>query len=403
MRLPVPESSHVVLIGTTTYSGSFAAYPLPAVANNVTDLAAVLTDEQYGGFLAEHCTTVVDEDDRDVILRKVRAAATRATDVLLVYLSGHARPKTLAGNEIHLFLPGSDDGGEDFWWNHALPYSDINLIVRESRAACRMVVIDTCFSGRALAQVMGRADGEAFAISGSYVLASAGPTTHAVAPAGARHTAFTGVLIDLLTNGIEDPVPELSLPRIFPVLRHTLVSSGYPEPDHSATKTVDQKALVRNRAALIARDLPPEVVADLGSDVNTVIARGLQRLEDLYSLGTRPVRARVRSEVLRFLDHDSKIVSQEAGRLYDLIRAWEDDPGGDAKPGASKEPGRLRQAAADPWSGAFAVALALVAGAVLWWTGLTPGLAAAVAAPLALLGYAVVVAVNTYSTRPEED
>ncbi|MDT7796844.1 MAG: hypothetical protein QOI78_277 [Actinomycetota bacterium] len=400
MRLPVPESSHAVLIGTTTYSGSFAARPLPAVANNVTDLAAVLTDEQYGGFLAENCTSVLDEDDRNAILRAVRAAAARATDVLLVYLSGHALPKELSSNEIHLLLPGSDDSGEDFWWNHALPYSDIRKIVRESQAACRMVVIDTCFSGRALAEAMGKADGEAFVVSGSYVLASAGSNIHAVAPAGARYTAFTGVLIDLLTNGIDDPSPELSLPRIFPRLRQTLLSAGYPEPDHSATRTVDQKAVVRNRAALIARDLAPDVSTDLGSDVNTIIVRGLQRLEDLYGQGTRSVRDRIRSEVLRFLDHDSKIVSQEAGHLYDLIRAWEDDPGGDVEP---KGPGRLRGALADPWLGASAVVLALVAGAVLWLTGLPAGLASAVAAPLALLGYAAAIAVAVFSTPPEKD
>ncbi|MFG1644577.1 caspase family protein [Amycolatopsis sp. NPDC049252] len=400
MRLPIPESSYAVLIGTTTYSGSFAERPLPAVAGNVTDLAAVLTDEQYGGFLAENCTSVLDEDDRNVILRTVRAAAARATDVLLVYLSGHAAPKELSSNELLLPLPGSDDLGEDFWWNHALPYGDIRKIVRESRAACRMVVIDTCFSGRALAEAMGKAGGEAFVVSGSYVLASAGSTMHAVAPAGARHTAFTGVLIDLLTNGIDDPSPELSLPRIFPRLRQALLAAGYPEPDHTTTKTVDQKALVRNRSALIARDLAPEVITDLGSDVNTIIVRGLRRLEDLHDQGTRSVRDRVRSEVVRFLDHDSKIVSQEAGRLYDLIRAWEDDPGGDVE---QKRPERVRRALADPWLGASAVILALLAGTVLWWTGLPAGLASAVAAPLAVLGYAAAIAVAVFSTPPEKD
>jgi hypothetical protein len=64
------------------------------------------------------------------------------------------------------------------------------------------VVLDCCFSGKA-AGVLGALEG--------YVLTSAAREELALAPSGARHTAFTGELIGLLTRGDLDGPPLLTL------------------------------------------------------------------------------------------------------------------------------------------------------------------------------------------------
>jgi hypothetical protein len=391
MRLPIPDASQIVLIGTTRYKGSFGQFPLPAVANNVTDLRTVLTDKQYGGFSAANSTTLINEPDHVKILRAVKTAAMQASDTLLVYIAGHALAKDPSGNELYMFLPNTDDSGDDLWWHHALPYSDIRDLVRNSRAACRMVIVDSCYSGRILPEAMG--NGGPMTISGTYTLAAVGRNKHAVAPAGARYTAFSGVLLTLLANGIDDSTPELSLPRIYPHLRATLLANSYPEPHQALTETVEHKAVVRNRASLLVHRIPPQILEMLNSPINTIVVDGIRQLEGLHNTGTRALRQDIREQVLRFLNHDSKVVSQEAHRLY---RRTQDRP----RQYDTKLPvqGRFGKASRDPWWIAWAVLLTLGSGAVLMLRGFTIGYAAQIAVPIGLVAYvvAVLVALTTH-------
>jgi hypothetical protein len=85
-------------------------------------------------------------------------------------------------------------------------------------------------------------------IKGSCTLASAPPNAHALAPPGARYTAFTEALLDMLRQGLPNQQPLLSLRDIFWQLRRTMRSSGLPEPTQSGTDTIDLLGLVKNRA-----------------------------------------------------------------------------------------------------------------------------------------------------------
>src|SRR5690349_12778198 len=119
MRLPVLDGSRVVLIGTTTYSGELSASPLDGVRNNVLDLTEVLTHAEFGGFRRDHCVQVLNEPDPRRVLKVLDENADLATDVLLVYLAGHALPKDSAGNELYVCLRDTDLAARH-WWLDAL-------------------------------------------------------------------------------------------------------------------------------------------------------------------------------------------------------------------------------------------------------------------------------------------
>ncbi|MDX3714714.1 caspase family protein [Streptomyces europaeiscabiei] len=100
MLLPDPAASRAVLIGVDAYQ---SLEDLPAVANNVTQLAALLAAEDLWGLPPENVTVLANPVSKDDVLDAVRDAATEADDALLVYYAGHGL--LTADAELHLALP----------------------------------------------------------------------------------------------------------------------------------------------------------------------------------------------------------------------------------------------------------------------------------------------------------
>jgi hypothetical protein len=88
MRLPDGRRSRAVLLGTSEYLHPELA-PLPAVRNNLADLAAVLTSPTETGLPSENCTILLDQTDVEVVGDRLETAAAQADDLLLVYYAGH--------------------------------------------------------------------------------------------------------------------------------------------------------------------------------------------------------------------------------------------------------------------------------------------------------------------------
>ncbi|MFG1915671.1 caspase domain-containing protein [Micromonospora sp. NPDC048898] len=244
MRLPDPRRSRAVLIGTGTYRSAELA-DLPAVRNNVADLAVTLTDPARGAISPDRCTVVTDPADPRGVYRLLRDAAQSAEDTLLVYFAGHGRTGTR--NELYLGLADTDP---DELRVSALPYDLIRDILVESPAANRIVILDCCFSGRAVQDMAGSDEtilGQV-GIEGTYVLTATSANAVALAPLGARHTAFTGALLDLLREGVPGGPPLLTFGAVYRQLLHAAASRGIPAPRQRGTGTVDQLALARNPA-----------------------------------------------------------------------------------------------------------------------------------------------------------
>jgi hypothetical protein len=384
MRLPVADQSRVVLIGTTTYSGHLAEAPLKSVRSNVLDLVEVFSHPDYGGFLREHCTAVIDENDPDVVLGVLEDNAKVATDVFLVYLAAHALKRGPAGNELHLCLPGTDPD-QNRWWRQALPFGEVRDIVRQSPAANRIVVVDACFAGLILPDAMGPSG--LFDVAGAYTLAAVGPNMQAVAPVGARRTAFTNALVDVLTDGIDGHDDLLSLPRVFPYLRNVLVSEGYPEPRQHLTQTIEHLAVVRNRANYPDGTLPSHVVDMLTNPVNTVRVKGLTELGNIYFSGASPsARSRARAEVVNLIGDDSHLVSDEANRVLAMIDGAP-SRGSQANTLGSVERVVDRRRALDSWWLTAGVLCGLLSAVVLLLLGNSWYHTVFIAVPVAVVAY----------------
>jgi len=247
VRLPDPQRSYAVLIGTGTYR-SDQLPDLPAVANNLQDLSDVLTDPALGGLPTERCVLVPDPSDPRTLFRTLRRYAVAAEDTFLVYFAGHGQ--TGLRNELYLSLA---ETVPDELKVSALAFDLLRDVLADCPAANRVVILDCCFSGRAIQDMAGEDSllGQV-GIEGTYVLTSTPVNAVALAPAGAAHTAFTGELLRLLRSGIPSGPEFLTYGEIYRQLLYTTTTRGLPVPRQRGTGTVDLLALSRNPAVSAA-------------------------------------------------------------------------------------------------------------------------------------------------------
>ncbi|WP_084703922.1 caspase family protein [Phaeacidiphilus oryzae] len=256
--LPEAAASRAVLIGVSRYKTLPA---LPAVANNLPAFAEVLTSPDSWGLPEEHCVLVPEPSTADEMLDPIEVAASRARDTLLVYFAGHGLTVGSRG-DLLLGLPGSRPGRS----HTGVRYEELRELILGGRAERQVVLLDCCFSGRALG-MMGDSSGliaDQAQIEGSYLLAAAAENENALAEPGEAHTAFTGALLDVLRRGIPDAGPWLALDDLYHSLADSLRAKGRPEPQKRDRNTAGRLLFVRNRAyhppsrpPLLSGDEPP--------------------------------------------------------------------------------------------------------------------------------------------------
>ncbi|MGW1711530.1 caspase, EACC1-associated type [Streptomyces sp. NPDC002206] len=263
------DASSVVLIGCHSFT---ALEDLPAVANNLTGLQDVLTDPEIWGVPKDRVAVMAQPSSADDVLGVVRQAADSASDTLVVYYAGHGLTDPLNW-ELYLALSESRKG--DVLVHSALRFEYLRRVIRNSGAKKKVVLIDCCFSGRALQAAM---DGNATdivgraVVEGTYVIAAAGPTALALAKPGEQFTAFTGELLGTLKEGVPGAGELLGMEALFGRMRERLLAASGPLPERMNLNTAGQICIARNRA------LPPKLTGPRPSGVGPAIAASQVRI-----------------------------------------------------------------------------------------------------------------------------
>jgi serine/threonine protein kinase len=240
-RLPDPSRSTAVLVGTSRYADPELP-DIPAVSHNLADLRALLIHRRNGGF-ADTGVHISENPGRDVG-DWIAELAENVEDTLFVYYTGHGM--TGSDGELYLGLPGTKTRRPMF---SGLPYHELRKAVADSPARNKVIALDCCYSGHAIGLMSGDdVHGGAIDVQGTYVITSTSAVQRAHAPEGARHSAFTGELVDLLTHGTADSGSLIRLVDIYAQLRQRLSGRGLPKPQQRGVDTVADLALTRNPA-----------------------------------------------------------------------------------------------------------------------------------------------------------
>jgi hypothetical protein len=255
--------SRALLIGAGHYLDGSGLPDVPAVSTTLADLRLALLTRC--GLPDTAVRVLADPDTAQTIGEAVAEAADKAEDLLLVYYVGHG----LIGSDgtLHLAAAGSEGFRADRRVSRvevtALPYSHLRNLVAACAARSRIVVLDCCFSGRARHGLAAAGDevADLTQITGGFVLTSAGSEELALAPPGARHTAFSGALIRLLLDGDPQGPPALTLQQVHRTLATTLPAAGFPRPRQRSDGRIGDLVLAANPAYRAATGPTPTAVA----------------------------------------------------------------------------------------------------------------------------------------------
>ncbi len=234
--------ARAVLIGTGVHAAGSGLPDVPAVGATLADLAQVLI--QRCGMAESNVAVLADPRSPLEVGLVLAQSAKQAQDVLLVCYVGHG--VVSPGGELYLATASTERRPELLAYT-ALSCTAVHDTLLASPARSIVVVLDCCFSGRAVG-VLGALD--------AYVLTSAAREEVALAPLGARHTAFTGELIGLLARGDPDGPALLTLRHAHQYLNRVLPAAGFPKPHRRASGSLDDLVLAPNPAYHPSEDAP---------------------------------------------------------------------------------------------------------------------------------------------------
>lgn len=243
MSLPDPLTSRAVLIGTSEYTH---LNDLPAVANNLQALSKLLQRTDLWGLPEEHCVVVHNPASVQEMMDPLYQACTEARDTLIVYFAGHGLLHSVE-SDLYLTLTNSR---QDRMYS-AVAYDAVRNELRASLARRKIVILDCCYSGRAL-DLMSADDAtdrvaNSAQVAGTFLMTATAENKTALGGLD-TYTAFTGELIHLIKEGIPDQDEFLQIDTIFGHARASLRDKGLPVPQKRESNFAAQIVLVRNRA-----------------------------------------------------------------------------------------------------------------------------------------------------------
>ncbi|MEU8819062.1 caspase family protein [Actinoplanes sp. NPDC048796] len=268
--LPDLGGSRAILVGVDAYQKLEA---LPSVRENLTRLASLFQDPSRWGLPASNCVEIRNPAASAAVYDALEEAAAEVTDTLVFYYAGHGLIDADAtDDELYLALP---DSRPDSAYRTGMPYSWIRREILKARKARRKVVIlDCCYSGRALARMGSQTGDDAIRrlldIDGTCVLTASARTRTALAPPDEDLTAFTGVLVEALTTGIPDGPELLDVETLYRYAWQRLLAKERPRPQKAETGLGGRIALSRNPAH---RAFLVHEVARLTSERDAALAR----------------------------------------------------------------------------------------------------------------------------------
>lgn len=239
--------ARALLLGTGTHAPG-GLPDVPAVATTLADLRTALIERC--GLEPDAITVLTDPATLQEMGDAVAEACAQPGGLLLVHYVGHGvlSPE----GALHLAAASTAAGGERVG-HTGLRYADVARLVRSSQTTHRVVVLDCCFGARALDGLSGLGEpdeglADRTQVPGGFVLTSASRYESAVALPGARRTAFTGALLNLLADGIPGGPADLTLQDVARHLSATLPQAGYPRPRSRADNQVGELVVAPNPA-----------------------------------------------------------------------------------------------------------------------------------------------------------
>src|ERR1051325_2496334 len=138
---PERRLSRAVLIGTGDFQLTDQWPALPAVRNNLTDLANALTSPDTGILGWEQVTVIDTPDSVASFMDRLRRGVSQAEDLLVVYYAGHGIRHDVEDDKLYLTVRQTDREGLN---GTAVPFDYVRDAIRQSPARNKLLILDCC-------------------------------------------------------------------------------------------------------------------------------------------------------------------------------------------------------------------------------------------------------------------
>ncbi|MEO5563559.1 MAG: caspase family protein, partial [Chitinophagaceae bacterium] len=200
--------TRVILIGSGEFENDFL--PIPPVKGNVEDLYRILVDKRNIGIPPENITVALNKTNTEVEELLLRVSKLPDTETLLIYFSGHGYRSDV--DKLHLIARNTRKVEDHIL--SGIDYDFIKkVILKTSPAKQKIVILDACHSG--IATQGGQDSIMEINVTGTYVLASSESDEVSYFDKNKRNTFFTGALLDILRNGIDNAREMLALNDLY--------------------------------------------------------------------------------------------------------------------------------------------------------------------------------------------
>ncbi|MFE3188225.1 caspase family protein [Nocardia sp. NPDC059240] len=240
--------SQAVLIGTSRYAE--LRPQLPSATNSLDRMYDLLTGPLCA-WPTVRVEKIADRPNPDGLSDKLVDLFSAATDVALFYYVGHGQLDNF--DQLCLSLVNSREKPAERRATTSLTFDDVRKAMSSSKARTKIVILDCCFSGRAITThgVLGGVDVADLTLgTGAYTLAATGEYSTAWFETDAEtlrpQTYFTKYLVELVERGVPNRSESLTLGQLGDMLTEKLAADGKPSPTRRTVDAVNDFPFARN-------------------------------------------------------------------------------------------------------------------------------------------------------------
>lgn len=234
-----------LLIGVSDYDDD-QYHDVPAARNSVRAMREMLTNPALCGWSEESVEELINPKTLIEVGKPLQDLAEQKADVFLLYFVGHGY---MSDKGDLYFILGSSTHRELIF--SGLTYNSIREVLKRSRARKKIVILDCCYSGKAIETLAGEdvAFVGATDVSGAYTLTAADGTAHVPNAKNTDSlTSFTRVLTETVRHGVQGGGEFLRLTEIYDRLTDRLRAEELPRANQRGTDSVANFEFSRNPA-----------------------------------------------------------------------------------------------------------------------------------------------------------